>query len=392
MVAGTFVMLALNTGFGFYALGSFTSFFVDTTDISLTTAATGATVFLLWQGLGGILVARLLHRFGVRGVLLGGAALSATCLSLLGFCTEDWQLWPLYTLYGVGSAGIMMIPASAIVIQRFGHRRPARPLSIAAAGLSVGGAVVAPVVAVAIRHAGLEKVGPCMALTVLLVVLPLAMFAPPWPEPAEHLPDDVAVGDELGREPSRLMFVAVCAVFSLLIFSQSAVVTHLVTLGDERGIGSAATALSVLALCAVGGRIVGIVITPVMGLWWFSIAMAALQVASLVVFALAGNLPMLLVGAVLMGMTVGNNQVLIPLWVLQLFGVRRFPGMFAKAGLLTFAGPSMAPFVVGSVHALTGGYAVPMAMAATCSAVAGVIVVTALPSRAPGGALSRRAT
>jgi len=61
-------MLTLNTGFGFYSLGAFSKAYIDNTDISLTAASAGATIFLLANGIGGIPVARILsEQCSMRG-------------------------------------------------------------------------------------------------------------------------------------------------------------------------------------------------------------------------------------------------------------------------------------------------------------------------------------
>ncbi|MFA7323103.1 MAG: MFS transporter [Candidatus Nanopelagicales bacterium] len=391
IVGAAFVMLALNTGFGFYALGAFSRSYVDNTGISLTAASAGATVFLLCNGLGGLPVARLLPRYGIRRVMTVSVIISAACLALLGSISQAWHLWLLYAVYGLASAGFSMIPASTMVLDRFMDRSPARPLAVAAAGLSVGGALFTPIVTAAVQANGLQITGIVMAAVVVAVLIPIAGIAKPA-RPTAALPSNpqdsststavqvdisepLVPGEHIGR-----IFATVCIAFGLLIMSQVAAITHMLTLGQERDIVNPALAVSLIAATSVVGRVLGIIVLPHVPLKILSFAMAVFQVTSLVVIATAHSLPALIVGAMLMGVTVGNNQVFIPLWILGLFGVARYTHLFARANLYTSLGIAAAPLYVGVTHQISGDYFIPFLLVAAGSAVAGLLILT-LPAR-----------
>lgn len=391
IVGAAFIMLALNTGFGFYALGAFSRSYVDNTDITLTAASAGATIFLLSNGLGGLPVARLLPRYGIRRVMVVSVLISGACIALLGSVSHAWQLWLLYAVYGTASAGYSMIPASTMVLERFKDRSPARPLAVAAAGLSVGGALFTPIVTAAVLANGLQVTGFVMAAVVIGVLIPIAGFARPR-RPIETLPSSpqdsstsTVVLQDLHEplvpvERTRWAFITLCVAFGLLIMSQVAAIAHMLILGQERDIVNPAVAVSLIAATSVVGRVLGILVLPHVPLKILSLAMSVLQVSSLIVIATAHSLPALIVGAVLMGLTVGNNQVFVPLWVLDLFGIERYAHLFARANLYTSFGIAAAPLYVGVVHQLTGDYFVPFLLMGAGSAVAGLLILT-LPSR-----------
>lgn len=391
IVGAAFVMLALNTGFGFYALGAFSRSYVANTGISLTAASAGATIFLLTNGLGGIPVARFLPRFGIRRVMAVGVLVSGACLALLGSVTQAWQLWLLYAVYGTASAGYSMIPASTMVLDRFKDTSPARPLAVAAAGLSVGGALFTPIVTAAVQANGLQATGFIMAAVVVVVLIPIAGLAKPA-HPIEVLPsspEDTSTSNAVVQDIDEPLvpvdrttraFVTVCLAFGLLIMSQVAAIAHMLVLGQERDIVNPAIAVSLIAATSVVGRIIGIIVLPHVPLKILSLAMSVLQVASLIVIATAHSLPALIVGAMLMGMTVGNNQVFVPLWILDLFGIVRYAHLFARANLYTSFGIAAAPLYVGITHQLTGDYLIPFLLMAAGSAVAGLLILM-LPSR-----------
>ncbi len=392
IVAAAFVMLTLNTGFGFYSLGAFSRAYIDNTDISLTAASAGATIFLLSNGIGGIPVARILPRFGLRKVITVSAIISAGCLALLGSVQHAWQLWALYLVYGLVSAGFSMIPASTMVLERFGDNKLARPLAVAAAGLSVGGAVFAPIVSSAVQGQGLTATGIAMGAVLLVVLIPVATVAKSSnaKELAAASTGTSASGAPASAPPlitgARVtrVFATVCLAFGLLIMSQVAAITHMLTLGVERGITNTALAVSLIAATSVVGRVLGILVLPHVPLKVLSFSMAVFQVSSLTIIAFAHSLPILIIGAVLMGLTVGNNQVFIPLWILGLFGAERYAHLFARANLFTSLGVAAAPLYIGLTHQFSGGYLVPFMLVAIGSAVAGLLILT-LPSPRKAG-------
>jgi len=96
----------------------------------------------------------------------------------------------------------------------------------------------------------------------------------------------------------------------------------------------------------------------------------------LILIATGHGLPQLVIGAMLMGLTIGNNQVLIPLWVLGLYGIDRYAHLFARANLYVTLGVSLSPFYIGFTHQLAGKYTIPFLLVAGGSLVAGLFITT----------------
>ncbi len=385
VVGATFLMLSLNAGFGFYVLGAFNRNYINTTDISLTAASAGATIFLLCSGLGGLPVARWIPTIGLRKIITVSVMISAACLALLGSVTQAWQLWILYLIYGLASAGFSLVPGSTMVLDKFVGHAPAQPLAVAAAGLSVGGAIFTPIITANIESHGLQTTGITMAIVLLIVIIPVIYLAKPTApvdeyQPIENQPlatqhhepeTEIANLRPLGRA-----FPTICVAFGLLILSQVAAIAHLLTLGQERRVVNIALAVSAMAAMAVFGRVIGFFLLPHVPIKFLSLAMSALQVTALVLIATGHNLQQLVIGAMLMGLTIGNNQVLIPLWVLGLYGIDRYAHLFARANLYVTLGVSLSPFYIGFTHQLAGEYTVPFLLVAGGSLVAGLFIFT----------------
>lgn len=384
VIAVVFICLTLSAGFGFYSLSTYARFLVERQGMSLTATSSGSTVYMLSSGLGGIVVARLLRRFDLRSVMLAGVVVSAATVPFIGLSHRPWQLWLVYLVYGLGGSGISMIPASMLVMRWYGEA-PARAMALATTGMSVGGALLAPAVASWVAHLGLPRTGLLMAIVTLAVLAPLILLTV-RPD-GRDAPRSAAV--PVGRPPPvRLGFAAIAVAFGLLMLSQVGAVTHLLTLSGERHIPHAATALSLLAGTSVVGRLAGIPVLARANLYHFCVCNALLQAAAMVVLGLAHARAGLFLGAVLLGATVGNTVVLMPLVILDAFGTDRYPAVFARTNLVTSFGVALAPLLLGVLHDDLGGYAVGLGCLGGGSALAaGVLAALSVAQRRRRGTI-----
>ena len=393
VVACAFVMLMLNTGFGFYSLGIFSGAYVDERGISLTTTSAASTLYLLAGGVGGLLMARLLARISASVLVACTALVVGVCLALAGLVVSDTQVILLFAAFGIASSGYGMVTASHLVLEAHpANGSAARPLAIAAAGFSVGGALLTVVVSTMVNEFGLVVSGLVLGGLVVLLLVPLSFLAAGQmprgdggrPHGSSLIERDSA--DEI--DVPRRQFLAITVAIALLFLSQVGAVTHMVTFGRERGIAGATIAITVIAAFSVIGRGIGIVLVSRVSLRSISLGLAALQICALLLLASSYSLATVLIAAVLLGLTVGNNQIMVSLWMLAMYGARRYRKQFASANMITSVGTATAPLLIGAVHQLSGGYTIPFVLAAFGSLLAGVLVLT-MPSGRPVAAVER---
>jgi len=400
VVGAAFLCLTLSAGFGFYSLSTYARYLVEYRGLSLAVTSIGSTVFMLASGAGGILVARLIERRDVRLTLCAGTVVCVATLPLLGLSRAAWQLWVVYAVYGLGSAGISVIPASTLVMRWFGSA-PGRPMAIGTTGLSVGGALAAPLVATWVARAGLLPATIGMAVILAAVIVPLSVLAvrsptdpradARWSAEAAESGGDATVGivAERARQGTvpvhaqTLAFTTICVAFGLLMLSQVASVTHMLTLAAERHIPGAPVALSVLAGTSVAGRLLGIPVLPRIGLRNFCIGNAALQAVAMVALAFAHGQAGLLASAALLGATVGNTVVLLPLSLLDSFGLADYPRRYAQANLFTSFGVALGPLLLGLMHGAVGSYQLPVIILGMGSGLASVLLATIRREKSP---------
>lgn len=222
--------------------------------------------------------------------------------------------------------------------------------------------------------AGLFVVG--IAPVAILFIRPAPASMGLYPDGANE-PTAEQSGKVLGtayREAIRTpFFFLVTLGFALLLLTQVGSLAHLFPLVTGRtGATVAATAVSTVAFASIAGRFIGTWTLQYVSPMRFSIALAALQSAAIVVLALSESPIMLLIGSVLFGVTVGNVLILIPLVLVEEFGMQDYPSIYSVNQLLTTLGVAVGPILVGILRDATAGYAVPLLAATGISTVAAV--------------------
>jgi MFS family permease len=389
-VGGVFLVLAVGTGVGFYSSSAYVAALTGERGFSLAIASSGPTVSFVFAGFGGILAARLLPRLGVRPLLLIGAAGTGVGLFMLGRAGSPLSLWLSFALTGGVGALMTVVPCTSLIARWF-DPAPAKALTIATTGMSAGGAAVPPFVVLLIQRHGLQAAADWLAVLSVAVVVVVALLireprstaavVPPATTAPPAAATEIVAALELAAtppvaEPQRpaWTFPVLSLAFGLLMLSQVGVVTHLLTIARDRGIEGGGFALTALAISSVCARLLGIPLLAGLGLRRFTCAVAALQAAAMAITAFAANLPVLVLGTALLGTTVGNAVVLMPLHMLAAFGTRRFDRLFARLNLVSTVGTAGGPLTLGILHEQFDGYRLPLLLLAAGSGCAGALL------------------
>ncbi len=83
------------------------------------------------------------------------------------------------------------------------------------------------------------------------------------------------------------------------------------------------------------------------------------QALALALLAFAAK-SLLLVGAVLFSITVGNVLMLQPLLLAEAFGTRHYGRIYSVSNLITAAGVAGGPALIGVIYEASGGYTCPI--------------------------------
>jgi MFS family permease len=387
IVAGVFVITTTTSGLAFYNLSILLAAFVAERGFPVGLASSATATFFIASGIGGVISGRLVERIDARIVIAVGAIIGALALASVGWLHELWQLYAFHVVFGLCHGASGLVPLTTLVARWFSARR-ALAFSIASTGLSVGGIVVAPVVALLIEHLGLAGAAPWMALALCLGTLPMTVLVlRPRPAAMGLEPDGAAPveGEQTVPQPAVAFgearrsryFYAVSVAYLFLLGAQVGAIAHFYRLASTRtGVATAALALSVLAGSSTIGRLLG----GWLMLWIpshpFALGLMVMQAAGLAVLAVAEDPAQLLIGTVLFGLTMGNSLMMHPLLLAERFGTRDYGRIYSTSQLVTVVGVAGCPPLIGLLYEASGGYAVPFLAVAGLTLVGLAVLAT----------------
>ena len=356
VIGGVFTVA---TGLGFYSLPLYLNILIHDRGFALTTVSYAVSSFFLVSAVVNVPLGRLVRRVEPRWVMLGGSVVSAVSLLLLGRVDAVWQLYLVFTMFGCGFSASSYLPGTAVIVALFDRDRP-RALAVSLTGGSVGGVVVAPVLTRILDSFGLTEKAPWLGLAYLILAgTPVVVFvrgrlAAPAADAGDDQARTVDPGVSYARAVRSAAFAMVTVCFAILMADQVGAQVQIVSIGSAMGVRDAGIAVSFMAAASIVGRLIGafgLSRLPVIG---FSAAMGVLQGASFAVLALVPGLIGLAAGTVLLGITIGNLTVLIPLVVLELFGLADYPRIYAVSQFGASLGTALGPAFLAQLHGAFG--------------------------------------
>ena len=377
VLGACFTLLTFSSGLGFYGLAVYLQAFSRERQWSVSSISLATTLFFLVGGISGVWIAKFIAKHDVRIMVLGGATLATIALFSMRFVEQRWQLFAVYVFYSLGWSASGMGPVTTVVTRWF-HVRRASALAIASTGLSMGGIVVTPFIKWILDSQGIRNGSPWLALIWFCGTVPVTLFLlRAFPQPYGWLPDgERAEPGQVGDISGTSLATAVrtrffCSVTIGYIFALGAQVggaLQLVKLVEERTNRSTAT-LATIALSSMSiiSRFVAGRIIPHIDMTKFTVGLATVQGLSLASIALNESRIGLLLSIALFGVTIGNMVMMQSLLIAERFGVRDYPRIAARSGLISFSGTALGPLLLGWLYDVAGGYRAAYLAAAVCS-------------------------
>ena len=377
MLGACFTLLTFSSGLGFYGLAVYLQAFSSERQWSVSSISLATTLFFLVGGISGVWIAKFIAKHDVRIMVLGGACLATIALFSMRFVEHRWQLFAVYIFYSLGWSASGMGPITTVVTRWF-HVRRAGALAIASTGLSMGGIVVTPFIKWILDSQGIHNGSPWLALIWFCGTVPVTLFLlRAFPQPYGWLPDGERaepgqVGDISGtplNEAVRTKFFRAVAIgYIFALGAQVGGALQLVKLVEERTDRSTATlATIILSSMSIISRFVAGRIIPRVDMTKFTVGLAIVQGLSLASMALNESRIGLLFSIALFGVTIGNMVMMQSLLIAERFGVRDYPRIAARSGLISFSGTALGPLLLGWLYDVAGGYRSSYLAAAACS-------------------------
>jgi len=134
--------------------------------------------------------------------------------------------------------------------------------------------------------------------------------------------------------------------------------------------------LMVLSATSVIARILGGIAALKMSLTRLTVGLMVVQSSGIGILALADSKPMIMVGAVVLGMAMGNLLMFHPLLLADAFGVKDYPRIYGMGSLVMVLGVGIGPFLVGVIRDLAS-YRVAFGVITVFAMVAIIFLVAA---------------
>lgn len=398
VLAGT-AILFVSSGIGFYGHGVILDPLRTMHGWSKATISSAITLYFFATGIFGMLIGRLIDRYGPKWILIVGSLFIGSGFVILGFITTTWQLYAVYFLMSIGFCCTSLVSVNTLITNWFIRRR-GFALSLTNTGLSLGGIVLVPFASFAISHWGLNTALPVLGAIFWVVIIPISFFfIKRRPSDVNQHPDGDIQEKSMQQEPlaqlsyktqmqvwSRAQamrtgaFWAIVISFLLALGGQIAFLVHQVSfLSQYLGTAGAATAVSVTAAASIGGRLFLGTFVDRCDKRYITMVCFLIQSAAVITLAHYNHVVILYLGTFAFGLTMGSIIMMQSLITGECFGLVSFATVSGLAGLFTMSGAAFGPALAGIIFDATQSYRMAFSIFAVISMLAIGVIYFARP-------------
>lgn len=381
IVATTFLVLFALVGFAYYGLPFFFDFMTKEYGWSRTTITSGNALGKLLVGpLFGFIVGWLIDKYGPRRLMMTGVLLMGTALVGLSFANSLGLFYLFYIFNALGYVCGGPIPCQVLISRWFTTNR-GKAMGIAYLGIGVGGAIV-PLIAAALEknfgwHFSLASLG----VLVILIAFPLVFFirSPKSVKTQTISEPEVPIKSILTNRNFYLLGLSSMCAIGVVGGINQHLKLYLRDLNYEQF--RTAHIISLVLLSSLAGRVL-------MG--WLADIVQRKYVMILIYLTVASSIPLLLVPdfplriyifAVIFGIGLGGDYMIIPLIAGDLFGVRALGRTMGIILVADGVSESLFPMLLGALYnestkSYSSGFIVLIGVALT-----GALIVSFLPNK-----------
>jgi sugar phosphate permease len=379
-VSVAFLALFAIVGCALYGLPFFYDFFVKDLGWSRQQVTSGNALSKLVVGpLFGWLAGIMVDRFGPRRLMLVGIVIAGAALIGLGGVTTIGAFYFFYLLNALGYVLGGPLPVQVLLSRWFDTAR-GKAMGIAYLGIGVGGALV-PLVAYALTQSmGWRGALKVLGILMIVIALPGAFIVREPPRPAAGPADQAPSVTAILHRPSFYLLAAGSMASIGAVGGTMQNLKLYLSLDRKLPQGEIAGVLSLILVGSIAGRLL-------MG-WladrWFKkhvmLLVYTIVAATIPAMVFAPSLPLIKVGALLFGIGLGGDYMIIPLMAAELFGLRMLGRVMGIVLTADGVAEAVVPMAVATIRDRTGSYASGFLLLVALAA-AGALAVALLPRR-----------
>jgi len=382
-VAATgFLSLFSLVGIMVYGLPFFYDFWLKEYGWSRATITSGFAFAKIIVGLFGFFAGRLIDRYGPRRLMLAGILMGGIALIGLSTVTSLWQFYLFYVFNALGYMCGGPLPNQVLTSRWFTKSR-GKAMGFAYLGIGIGGMLVPQIAKWLNVQFGWHQALMILGLLMIVIALPMAWIVKENPEAPEAISkkeeQKIPINNILKSRVFYLLVVgSICSIGAVSGTSQNLKLFFSLDLKYSQSL--AANIISLVLLSSIAGRLL-------MG--WLADKFPKKYVMMLIYLLVAGSIPLLYFAsspgiiylfAIIFGLGLGGDYMIIPLMAAELFGVRvmgRIMGLVLTADGLAEA---LSPMLVGWLRDRSGSYTNGFATL-ILFAIIGVMAVALLPRK-----------
>jgi MFS family permease len=386
VAATAFMALFAVVGLALYGLPFFYDFMVRDFGWTRAQVTSGNAISKLLVGpLFGFFAGWIVDRFGPRRLMIAGILMAGVALIGLGSIGTLTGFYSFYVLNALGYVCGGPLPNQVLLSRWFNEAR-GRAMGFAYLGIGLGGAIV-PLLGVRLVNA-FGWHGALMALGALIIVLalPLALIvkeAPGFEANAASTPVAAARGGasvrELVRSPAFYLLAigSMCSIAAVGGTNQN--LKLFLSLDRAFSQSDAAKIASLVLGSSLAGRLLMGWLADRIPKKYVMLLIYLLVVSAIPLLLLPAGRPTLYLFAVVFGVGLGGEYMVIPLMAAELFGVRSLGRALGVVLTADGVAEAVGPWFVGRLRDATGSYATGFTMLIGF-AIAGAIAVSFLPA------------
>ena len=376
----SFLALFSIVGLALYGLPFYYDFMVQQFGWSRTQVTSGNALSKLLIGpLFGFIAGWVIDRFGPRRLMLAGILMAGVALIGLSAMSALWMFYTFYLFNALGYVCGGPLP-NQVLLSRWFDKSRGKAMGFAYLGIGIGGAVVPLLSNWLTQHFGWQGALRTLGILIIVIALPMAYFIKESPQAqAEKEKDEPpAPMREVFRSPIFYLLTlgSMCSIGAVGGTNQ-----HLklfLSLDQHYGQDEAATIISLVLSASIIGRLL-------MG--WLADRYPKKYVMLLIYLLVAISIPLLFFAstpaimylfAIIFGIGLGGEYLIIPLMAAELFGLRVLGRLMGVVLTADGVAEALSPMTIGYLRDVTGSYRIGFMMLIGMALV-GSVAVALLP-------------